>query len=101
MGFEGASSSLIDSQVLNSCECCNLKNGLLYTSKLNPMVSCGTRKKEDEFQFNKDAGIFVCPAEHMAIRKDRQGKKDQGKNQVNTCYFGGNKFKYRSLRDGC
>ncbi|KAJ53615.1 transposase IS4 family protein [Clostridium tetanomorphum DSM 665] len=65
------------------------------------MVSCGTRKKEEEFQFNKDAGLFVCPAEHMAIRKARQGKKAQSKNQVTTYYFDVNKCKYCSQREGC
>ncbi|MDF2884778.1 MAG: transposase [Clostridiaceae bacterium] len=70
-------------------------------SKLNPMVSCGVRKKEDEFQFNKDAGMFVCPAGHMAIRKARQGKKGQSKNQVTTYYFDVKKCKYCSRRDGC
>ena len=28
------------------------------------------KDKEDEFLFNKDAGMYVCPAGHMAIRKD-------------------------------
>ena len=31
----------------------------------------GIRKKEDEFKFNKDAGLFVCPAEHIAKRKSK------------------------------
>lgn len=70
-------------------------------SKLNPMVSCGSRKKEEEFQFNKDAGMFVCPAGHMAIRKARQGKKGQGKNQASTYYFDVNKCKHCSRREGC
>ena len=63
------------------------ENQIRLISKLNPMVSYGARKKEEEYQFNKDAGLFVCPAGHMAIRKARQGKKAQGKNQVTTYYF--------------
>ena len=70
-------------------------------SKLHPLVSCGTRRKEDEFQFNKDAGMYVCPAGHMAIRKARQGKKVQNKNQATTYYFDINKCKYCSRREGC
>lgn len=35
-------------------------------AKLNPSVTQGFRKKEDEFQFNKDAGMYVCKAGHMA-----------------------------------
>ncbi len=50
-------------------------NEMELVSKLNPMVTQGNRKKEDEFQFNKDAGMYVCKAGYMAIRKARQGKK--------------------------
>ena len=45
------------------------------------MITQGTRKKEDEFEFNKDAGMYVCKAGHMAIRKARTGKKGTNKNQ--------------------
>ena len=48
---------------------------LQLVSKLNPNITQGTRKKEDEFEFNKDAGMYVCKAGHMAIRKARTGKK--------------------------
>lgn len=37
--------------------------------KLNPSISQGVRKKEDEFEFNKDADLFVCPDGHMAVIK--------------------------------
>lgn len=77
------------------------ENQIRLISKLNPMVSCGARKKEEEFQFNKDAGLFVCPAGHMAIRKARQGKKEKNRNQVTTYYFDINKCKCCSRRDGC
>jgi len=70
-------------------------------SKLHPTISCGARKKEEEFQFNKDAGLFVCPAGHMAIRKARQGKKEKNKNQVTTYYFDVKKCKCCSQREGC
>ena len=51
---------------------------LQLVSKLNPIITQGTRKKEDEFEFNKDAGMYVCKAGHMAIRKARTGKKGSG-----------------------
>ena len=51
------------------------ENELQLVSKLNPHITQGTRKKEDEFEFNKDAGMYVCKAGHMAIRKARTGKK--------------------------
>ena len=48
---------------------------LQLVSKLNPILTQGPRKKEDEFEFNKDAGMYVCKAGHMAIRKARTGQK--------------------------
>src|SRR5699024_11840383 len=62
------------------------KNEVELVAKLNPITQ-GTRTKEDEFEFNKDAGMYVCKAGHMAIRKARQGKKNVGKNQKDTYYF--------------
>lgn len=61
---------------------------------------CG-RKKEDEFEFNKDAGLYVCKAGHMAIRKARQGKKGVGKNQADTYFFDVEKCKRCPLMEGC
>lgn len=37
-------------------------NGFELVARLNPMISNGARKDEDRFDFNKDAGMFVCPA---------------------------------------
>ena len=77
------------------------KNGFELISKLHPVISNGFRKEEDKFDFNKDAGMFVCPAGHMAIRKARQGKKDGRWNQVWTYYFDTEKCKTCSRREGC
>ncbi|PEN69903.1 IS5/IS1182 family transposase, partial [Bacillus cereus] len=44
-------------------EYANEKNVKLI-AKLNPSVTQGYRKKEDEFEFNKDAGMYVCKAGH-------------------------------------
>ncbi len=35
------------------------ENNIKLISRLNPAISQGTRKKEDEFEFNKDADMFV------------------------------------------
>lgn len=51
------------------------ENGFELVARLNPTISNGHRKEEDRFEYNKDAGMFVCPVGHMAIRKARQGKK--------------------------
>jgi len=77
------------------------KKGFELVSRLHPVISNGIRKEEDKFDFNKDAGMFVCPAGHMAIRKARQGKKDGRFNQVWTYYFDTDKCKTCSRREGC
>ncbi|WP_145411323.1 IS1182 family transposase [Paenibacillus xylanexedens] len=70
-------------------------------SKLNPIITQGNRKKADEFEFNKDAGRYVCKAGHLAIRRARQGSKGKGKNQVDTYYFDVDLCKRCELREGC
>ena len=77
------------------------ENGMELVSKLNPLITQGSRKKEDEFLFNKDAGMYVCKAGHMAIRKARQGKKNVGKNQQDTYYFDVEKCKTCPFQEGC
>lgn len=77
------------------------ENEIKLVAKLNPSVTQGFRKKEDEFEFNKDAGMYVCKAGHMAIRKARQGKKDVAANQVDTYYFDVEKCKNCPVKDGC
>ena len=70
-------------------------------SKLSDTVTHGNRKNEDKFEYNKDAGMYVCKAGHMAIRKARQGKKVSRTNQVNTYYFDIEKCKGCPHKDGC
>ena len=77
------------------------QNELQLVSKLHPQITQGTRKKEDEFEFNKDAGMYVCKAGHMAIRRAVQGKKNRGKNQADTYYFDIGKCKQCPLKEGC
>jgi hypothetical protein len=77
------------------------KNEMELVAKLNPSVTQGYRKKEDEFEFNKDAGMYVCKAGHMAIRKARQGKKGVSTNQTDTYYFDVEKCKVCPFREGC
>lgn len=77
------------------------KNTIKLVAKLNPTVTHGVRKKEDEFEFNKDAGMYVCKAGHMAIRTARHGKKGVGKNQRNTYYFDIKKCKHCPFKEGC
>lgn len=74
---------------------------LQLVSKLNPIVTQGPRKKEDEFEFNKDAGMYVCKAGHMAVRKARTGKKNVNNNQSHTYYFDIEKCKVCPFKAGC
>ena len=76
------------------------KRKMRLVSKLNPSVSKGNRKEEG-FEFNKDADMMVCPNGEMAIRKARTGKKNQNINQITTYYFDINKCKNCPLKDGC
>jgi transposase len=74
---------------------------LQLVSKLNPNITQGKRQKEDEFEFNKDAGMYVCKAGHMAIRKARTGKKGTNKNQKDTYYFDIQTCKVCPFKEGC
>jgi IS5 family transposase len=77
------------------------QNELQLVAKLNPNITQGTRKKEDEFEFNKDAGMYVCKAGYLAIRKARTGKKGINKNQKDTYMFDIEKCKVCPFRNGC
>lgn len=76
-------------------------NEMELVAKLNPLITQGGRKKEDEFLFNKDAGMYVCKAGHMAVRKARTGKKGVGKNQKDTYYFDVELCKRCPFKEGC
>ncbi|WP_187477341.1 IS1182 family transposase [Amniculibacterium sp. G2-70] len=70
-------------------------------AKLNPSITQGCRKEKDQFDYNKDADRFVCPAGHLAIRKAHQNRKNVGKNQADVYYFDVEKCKVCPLREGC
>ncbi|PUB00603.1 IS1182 family transposase [Paenisporosarcina sp. OV554] len=76
-------------------------NNLELVSKLNPQITQGGRTKEEEFEFNKDASMYVCKAGHLATRTARTSKKDVGKNQRQTYYFEIEKCKVCLFREGC
>jgi hypothetical protein len=70
-------------------------------AKLNPAISQGFPRAGQNFGFNKDAGMFVCPAGHMAVRRARQGKKNQGTNQVIVYFSNIDKCRTCGRRQGC
>ncbi|MEK3878638.1 IS1182 family transposase [Paenibacillus sp. FSL M7-0420] len=76
------------------------EQGIELVAKLHPQITQGNRRKEDEFDFNKDAGMYVCRAGHLAIRRARQGKKGQGKNQKDTYFYDIEQCKRCPLKEG-
>lgn len=74
---------------------------LQLISKLNTVITSGSGQRKIEFDYNKDAGMFVCPAGHMAIQKARTGKKNHNKNQRTKYYFDIEKCKVCPMREGC
>ncbi|NOU86198.1 IS1182 family transposase [Paenibacillus sp. LMG 31460] len=77
------------------------ENELQLVSKLHPLITQGNRKKEEEFEFNKDAGLYVCKAGHMAVRRAHTGTKNLGENQRDKYYFDIDKCKQCPLKEGC
>ena len=73
---------------------------LKLVAKLNPCVTQGFRKKEDEFEFNKDAGMYVCKAGYMASRKSVH-KRNGAVNPVDSYYFDIKNCKLCKQREGC
>ncbi|WP_255446575.1 transposase [Bacillus sp. JAS24-2] len=85
------------------------KNNLLYTkeqsiqliSKLNPMITQNGRANGKGFDFNKDAGLFVCPAGHLAKRKSEKPDSHPGASARMVCFFDVETCKVCPLREGC
>jgi len=84
----------------DNLEKCSKENILLY-ARLNPTISKGFRKKEDEFYFNKDAGMYVCPEGHMAFKKVRSLQKNSAKNEKLIFFFDVEKCKTCPLEGIC
>ena len=78
-----------------------MKEKLILVAKLNPIISHGIPAEEDEFQFNKDAGMYVCKAGHMATEEKSDGKKDQTNNPRTRYLLDVEKCKVCPLHEGC
>lgn len=82
------------------------ENNINLVSKLSNSVSLGNRKNklDDQFYYNKDAKMYVCPNGEMAIKKGNHGKKKiHGENEplYVTYYFDINKCKCCPLKEKC
>ncbi len=76
------------------------ENEIKNVSKLSKTVNHGNGKNKDDFEFNKDAGMYVCKAGHMAITKRKTGSKDKNE-QVESYFFDVEKCKHCPFKEGC
>jgi hypothetical protein len=80
------------------------KNEIKIVSKTNEYVYNGNpnTRKCHGFTFNKDAGMYVCTAGQIAIKRVKNGgKKNPEKAQQTTFFFDVKKCQQCSLKDGC
>lgn len=80
------------------------EENISLVSKLSDTVTHGNRMNEDKFEFNKDAGMYVCPGGHMSIKlvnkRPKKHAKD-GEGTVLSYFFDVEKCKSCSRREGC
>ena len=87
----------------SNIEMCKADNTKLV-SKLSKTVTHGNIKNSENFEFNKDAGMYVCKAGHLSIRKAVNGKKKrekEGTALVETYFFDVEKCKKCHNKEGC
>lgn len=79
------------------------RNGYELVARLNSIVTQGNRTKENEFVFNRDAGMYQCRAGHTAVHKypDQRTGEKKNKNPRMVYFFDVRKCKCRPYRDGC
>lgn len=77
------------------------KEEIKLVSKLHPLVSQGARKNEDTFEFNKDAGMYVCKQGHMAVSKTKHWNKKENENPRMIYQFDVEKCKICPQKEGC
>ena len=79
------------------------KDNYELIARLNNVVTQGNRTKEEEFIFNKDAGMYQCKAGHLAVHKylDKQKNAKKNRNPRMIYYFDVEKCKGCPYREGC
>jgi predicted DNA-binding transcriptional regulator len=74
-------------------------------AKLNKTITHGNvRQTSTNFEFNKDAGMYVCQAGHMSVLKRSSRPKKHavdGQGTVETYFFDVEKCKRCSFKEGC
>lgn len=78
-------------------------DGYELVSRLNNVVTQGNRSKENEFVFNKDAGMYQCKAGHLAVHKylDKRKTAKKNRNPRTIYFFDVKKCKCCPYREGC
>lgn len=69
-------------------------------SKLHPTIHHKNNRNSSHFTYNKDGGMYVCPAGHMAIRK-KSSKATKTENPRIEYIFDIEKCKNCPKREGC
>lgn len=80
------------------------EKNIKLVSKLSESVTHSPNKSSTRFLFNKDAGMYVCQAGHMSIRKTITGKKkreETGSTAVISYFFDVEKCRICPHKDGC
>ncbi len=57
------------------------ERNIKLVAKLSETITHSPNKNSTRFLFNKDAGMYVCQAGHMSIRKTSSGKKETRKDR--------------------
>ena len=78
------------------------ENNMHLSARLSSVID-GNRTNKLPFEYNKDADLYVCPAGHLAKRKEKNNRKDgkRLRNSSITYYFDVDKCKVCPLREGC
>lgn len=85
------------------------RNNLMYAeehdiklySRLNSTITHELPNKIKGFEYNKDAGMYVCPEGHMAVKKKYNKKGNSNENPQMRYYFDVEICRNCPKRDGC
>ena len=83
------------------------ENNIKLASKLSKFVTHGNTQRNNNFEYNKDAEMYVCQAGHMAIKKQKQKIKyktqngEESKTEIESYFFDVEKCKYCPYKEGC
>lgn len=73
-------------------------------SRLSKTVTHGPSRKATDFEYNKDADMYVCKAGHMSIKKTSTRPKKHakdGQGTVESYFFDVEKCKHCQYKNGC